>query len=177
MRASPLLLIDYYTTNLSFSAQLSFESNAPDAGKILPSDLKVMVEPATHEDNPLARSYALTVELADPTGSKFPCIFSISLIGYFEVTTDWPEAQIESLFSANAPAVLYSAAREAIALVTGRSPYRKVLLPSITFVPLPVTKTLTEGDETRGTLDNQQSIESANKKKTSEAVVRKKPDA
>jgi len=143
MRSSPLLLKDYFTTSLSFSAQPEFKSSGNfDARNILVSDLKVNVEQSKQEDNPLQRSCYLSIELDDPSGTKYPCSFSISLVGFFEIIPEWPTEQVDVLFSANAPALLYSAAREALATVTGRSPFRAILLPSITFVqrPLPQPK-------------------------------------
>jgi preprotein translocase subunit SecB len=96
-------------------------------------------------NNSLGRTCQLLVELKDATSSKFPCEFSIMLVGFFEVIPEWPPEQVGRLFSANAPALLYSAAREALATVTGRGPYPEILLPSVTFVQLPSEKT--EPDE------------------------------
>lgn len=137
MRSSPLLLKDYFTTRLSFSAQSEFQADNPDAGKILVDDLKVDVKQSKQEDNPFQRNFYITIELVDPSGAKYPCVFSITLVGIFEVAKEWPAEQIDILFNANAPALLYSAAREALATVTGRSPFRGILLPSVTFVPAP----------------------------------------
>ncbi len=67
------------------------------------------------------------------------------LVAFFEVIPEWPPEQVDRLFSANAPALLYSAAREALATVTGRGPYPEIFLPSVTFVQLPSEKT--EPDE------------------------------
>lgn len=140
MRSSPLLLKDYFTTRLSFSTQSQFQMGGdPDAGKILVSDLTVDVKQSKQEDNPFQRNFYLTIGLDDPSGTKYPCVFSISLVGIFEVAKEWPAEQIDILFNANAPALLYSAAREALATVTGRGPFRGILLPSVTFVPAPPT--------------------------------------
>jgi preprotein translocase subunit SecB len=140
MRSSPLLLKEYFTTSLSFSATPGFESNIPDVRVISPKDLKVEVLEGQQEDNPLQRSCQLIVELNDTTGSKFPYNFSIVLVGFFEVIPEWPPDRVDQLFSANAPAVLYSAAREALAAATGRGPYPEILLPSVTFVQPPDKK-------------------------------------
>jgi preprotein translocase subunit SecB len=140
MRSSPLLLKEYFTTSLSFSATPGFEANTPDAGVISPKDLKVEVLEGQQEDNPLQRTCQLIIELNDATGSKFPYNFSIVLVGFFEVIPEWPSDRVDQLFSANAPALLYSAAREALATVTGRGPYPEILLPSVTFVQSPDKK-------------------------------------
>jgi preprotein translocase subunit SecB len=133
MRASPLILKDYFTTDFRFSAQPGFEVTSPEASYLLPSDVKVDVEELLVPENRLARSYRITVELEPAAACKFPWLFSISLIGFFEVTTEWPEDQIDRLFSANAPALLYSAARQSLSMISGHGPYQTVLLPSVTF--------------------------------------------
>jgi preprotein translocase subunit SecB len=134
MRPSPLTLKEYFTKDLRFSTQSLFENTNPSAGTILPDDLKVEVMEGRHEENPLIRNCQIRIELEDPTGSKFPYTFSITLVGFFEVIEGWSFDQLDNLVSANAPALLYSAAREALAMVTGRGPFSKVLLPSVTFV-------------------------------------------
>jgi preprotein translocase subunit SecB len=56
------------------------------------------------------------------------------LVGFFEVDTGLPEEVIGDVVAANAPAILYSAARELILLVTGRGPFPPFSLPSATFI-------------------------------------------
>lgn len=137
MRSSPLLLRDYFTTHLSFSAQPGFDEAKLPAEGLSPSDLDVDVQESRSEEESRRRSCQIFVSLKDDVRSKFPYNFSIALVGAFEIIPEWPENGIETLFSANAPALLYSAAREALALMTGQGPYSKVILPSVTFVTLP----------------------------------------
>lgn len=136
MRASPLVLKDYFMTDFRFSAQPGFDLESQQATSILPSDVKVDVEELLVPENTLARSYHITVSLEPSAGDKFPWIFNISLVGFFEISPDWPSDQQDRLFSANAPALLYSAARESLSMISGHGPYERALLPSITFVPL-----------------------------------------
>jgi preprotein translocase subunit SecB len=140
MRASPLVLKDYFMTDFRFSAQPGFDLESQQGTTILPSDVKVDVEELLVPDNSLARSYHITVSLDPAAGDKFPWIFDISLVGFFEISPDWPSDQLDRLFSANAPAILYSAARESLSMISGHGPYQRALLPSITFVPLPDEK-------------------------------------
>jgi len=136
-----LLLEQYIITELHFSSQLNFDRETPDAGKILPQDIQVEVVEGVHEENPLLRSCQLTVELEDSTGKNYPCTFLISLVGFFEIIKEWPEYKVDQLFSSNAPALLYSAAREVLAMMTGRGPHGQIILPSVTFIQLPNEKT------------------------------------
>lgn len=136
MQASPLSLRDYFTTDLSFSAIANFDLERLKTLVIWPDDLSVEVGEWRNETNPLKRRCKITVELKNSEKKEFPYVFSITLIGFFEIADWWPQEQVDNLFSANAPALLYSAAREAIATVTGRGPYNKIILPSIMFVKL-----------------------------------------
>jgi len=136
MRASPLVLKDYFTTEFRFSAQPGFHLKSPSEATIDPSDIAVQVEQLLTPDDAQARSYQITVQLEPSAVEKFPWTFYISLVGFFEVLPSWPEDQVDRLFVANAPALLYSAARESLSMVSGHGPYTRALLPSITFVPV-----------------------------------------
>ena len=141
MRPSPLVLREYFTTDFRFSAQPNYQGDDRHTGAINPADLKVEVIEGQQEDNHLIRNCQLSLELEDPTGGKFPYTFSITLLGFFEVVDWWDPDKVDSLVSANAPALLYSAARETIALLTGRGPFSRILLPSVTFVKVPAQST------------------------------------
>jgi preprotein translocase subunit SecB len=135
MRPSPLTLKEYFTSDLHFSAQPQFNSDdASIVGSIHPDDLKVEITEKAHEENPLLRNCQISIELDDPTGNRFTYIFRITLVGFIEVIEEWPSDQVDKLVNANAPALLYSAARESLAMLTGRGPYPRILLPSVTFV-------------------------------------------
>jgi preprotein translocase subunit SecB len=131
-----LQLEGYLVTELSFKAQPDFEYDIENPlTTVMPSDLTVEVALAEHQDDRLRRNCDLTVELADPTGSKVPYVFRTSFTGFFRISDKYPANQVDLMFATNAPALLYSAAREMLATVTGRGPYPAVTLPSVTFIP------------------------------------------
>jgi preprotein translocase subunit SecB len=136
MRPSPLQLNDYWVDNLTFSTNYDHEPDEPVVRVISPEDLLVEVQESVNPENSLQRSCNISIALNESAAANFPWMFNVSLVGYFQIDEDWPGNK-DSLFSANAPAVLYSAAREALAAVSGRGPYREVLLPSVTFINLP----------------------------------------
>jgi len=138
MRPSHLSLEDYFVTELYFAAVPEFGSST-DGSKLSPTDLDVKVQRWAQQEAPSRRSCNLTIELKESPDYKFPWIFRITLVGFFEVIEGYPY-DIEKLVHANAPAILYSAAREALASVSGRGPYPEVLLPSVTFVELSFEK-------------------------------------
>lgn len=136
MRPSPLQLNDYWVDNLTFSTNYDHDPDEPVVRVISAEDLLVEVQESVNPENSLQRSCNISIALNESAAANFPWRFNVSLVGYFQIAEDWPGNK-DSLFSANAPAVLYSAAREALAAVSGRGPYREVLLPSVTFVILP----------------------------------------
>jgi len=136
MRPSPLQLEGYLVTELSFKAQPNFEYDLENPlTTVQPADLTVEVALAEHQDDRLRRNCDLTVGLTDPTGIKFPYVFRTVFTGFFRISENYPAEQVDLMFATNAPALLYSAARELLATVTGRGPYPSVTLPSVTFLP------------------------------------------
>ena len=59
---------------------------------------------------------------------------TLEVVGFFQVSNDWPDDKIESLVYANGSAVLYGAAREMVCNITARGPYDMVVLPTASFV-------------------------------------------
>jgi preprotein translocase subunit SecB len=136
MRLSPLSLKNYFTTQLFFSATPNFDVDS-SIFSIDIDDLKVEVQEFKNEENTLDRVCQVSIELIDTNNAKYPYEFGISLIGFFEISSNWDVENIDALFSSNAPALLYSAARHALATATGTGPNEKIVLPSVTFIPIP----------------------------------------
>lgn len=132
MNVSPLLLETYFLTELAFKSHTGIET---DDRKIIADDLKVDVREWQEEENSRKWTFELTVELPDDPGKPFPYTFRVVLVGFFEVSETYTAEHADKLARANAPAILYSAAREALATATGRGPYMAVLLPSVNFLP------------------------------------------
>jgi len=138
MRPSPLQLDGYLVTELRYKAQPDFQYDLDNPiTTVTPDDLTVETAFSAHEKERLRRSCELTIELTDATGAKFPYVFRTALIGFFRISEQYPADGADLMFITNAPALLYSAARELLATVTGRGPYPAVTLPSVTFLPLP----------------------------------------
>lgn len=172
MRPSPLQLEDYLVTELRFKTQpdFAYDLDTP-LTPLQPTDLRIEVVLAKHPEEHLRRRCELTIELADPTGSTFPYVFRTAFTGFFRISADYPAKQVELMFAANAPALLYSAARELLATVTGRGPYPAVTLPSVTFVPLPSDSTQSD---TLGGRSNKSSPHPSMARKASKAPAQRK---
>jgi preprotein translocase subunit SecB len=172
VRPSPLQLEGYLVTELSFKAQLGFEYDRENPQTtVQPAELTVDVRLAKHQEEQLRRSCELTVELADPTGSKFPYVFRTAFTGFFCISEHYPAEQVDLMFATNAPALLYSAARELLATVTGRGPYPSITLPSVTFLPLPSEPTKSDMAGARSDKSAQNTLRT---RKTSKAPTKNK---
>jgi len=137
MTLSPLQLHRYFAEEIFCKANPDFDKDK----EVKIKDFQVFFE--TSEDkNPLLRRIRLTVEQNLSKDGNEPFAFKIVMVGFFEVMKEFFESQgtekTEQLVNVNGPALLYSAARELLALVSGRGPYAdenlNVLLPSITFL-------------------------------------------
>jgi len=152
MTLSPLQLHRYYAEEIFCKANPDFDKDKDVKIK----DFQVLFE--TGEDkNPLLRRIRLTVEQALSNDGNEPFSFKIVMVGFFEVMKEFFESQgsekTEQLVNVNGPALLYSAARELLAIVSGRGPYAddslNVLLPSITFLNFKRMKPVKESKQAK----------------------------
>ena len=153
MRPSSLLLDSYYVEELCFSVDPKYKfdpSSEEEEPKIQPDDIEVNVEPFHHPGDPLKWYFKLWVKLDDKEG-KFPYVFSIRLSGFFEVSKSYSGASADQFAQVNAPSILYSAARELLAVATGRARHLSVILPLVTFYepPAAAAPTLTTESGTK----------------------------
>ncbi len=134
MRISPLELTSYYIEQLSFAMEEGFVPGEERVEIVPPELLLLEVQSASNPDDAREIMYQLRVELA--AGSGLPYAFHIVLAGFFRIGADVPSEQAAAMADANAPAVLYGSAREAIAAATGRGPFPPLALPSVHFLDL-----------------------------------------
>jgi preprotein translocase subunit SecB len=147
MRDSVLHLEGYYVRELSVTLNEGFADKRPfgnwsgyhywsdKSPKIEPSQFRVRSEVGQRLDDPSRWRYELTIRSSGRKDAT-PYTFSISLVGYFHVHAEGVEdnASEEMIILVNAPSVLFSAAREALASATARGPYPAVVLPLVSFL-------------------------------------------
>jgi preprotein translocase subunit SecB len=152
MTLSPLQLHRYFVEEISCKANPDFDKDKDVKVK----DFQVFFE--TSEDkNPLLRKIRLTVTQDISKDGNEPFAFKVVMVGFFEVIKDFFESQgpekTDRLVTVNGPALLYSSARELLALITGRGPYQdqsiNILLPSITFLQFKPMKPVKEPKQTK----------------------------
>lgn len=136
MIPSPLSLEWYFIKELRVAWQSEYDPGEAAAMSVF--DLSVEVTPTQSEEEPLKWAFEVSIALEDNTGKRFPYVFYIVLVGFFEIANAYAEKNpngAELLAIVNGPAVLYSAAREHITTLTSRGPYPEVVLPTVTFLP------------------------------------------
>lgn len=147
----PLRINDYYALELSVTAipnRHRVQMEASNGGISGADDLDIQIVPFNSKDNPERFVIDLSVELEDRPDREYAYLFRIELLGFFEYTGDLNTAEGAGQLAANAPALLFAAAREMIAAATARGPYGPVIIPAISSAHLAdiVIKAATESD-------------------------------
>jgi preprotein translocase subunit SecB len=147
MQTSPLQLEGYYLEEISVSIlphalkqggiELweGFHPRATGIDNDMPFTFETQVGFDRRRDDPFRFKIKLTLESDNEKTPNFPYSFRIVLIGFFNVAKTYPAERVDLLVSVNGPSVLYSAAREILATVTGRSPLPAIALPTVSFQP------------------------------------------
>jgi preprotein translocase subunit SecB len=134
MNAGPLLLEGYYFTEVSFQSCFDHELNG-DNTCVTPDDLMSSVNCSVDPENLRRWSVELRIELPTVADRRPAYTFKVGAIGFFEVVETYPAEQREQLVMINGSSMLYSAARELLAAVSGRGPFPAIVLPSVSFQP------------------------------------------
>jgi preprotein translocase subunit SecB len=138
MQLSPLILKQYFVTNLAVKAAIPDVASQDDLAKLMAgtqSNITTQVENARNEDNHRLWKVAIRLMVRPSEGSTFcPYVIDVEVLGFFEVHEGVDESAVEDLVTCNAPAILVGAARELILIVTSRGPMPPFTLPSVTFI-------------------------------------------
>jgi preprotein translocase subunit SecB len=146
LQLSPLQLEGYYVREFHFAVRNALDEAAQFAmQKGLHMQGTALFNPDTitfnitagggqNPEDPLR--WASIVELSSNNAPeiRFPYDFQIVLVGFFKLNLNEPTEiteDIEKSLKINATSILYSAAREFIAGVTGRGPFPAAILPSV----------------------------------------------
>lgn len=134
MQPSPLIFIDYYVESLRFQVQDEFDPEEDEP--LQTEDLTFDLRSGGYEPNQSPREAAFRMELGLEQGPRFAYTFSLVLVGLFRVDESVKDEMVLPLLGANAPALLYGAAREYLSATLGRGPHRPPFLPSVNFLNL-----------------------------------------
>jgi preprotein translocase subunit SecB len=132
VKNSPLRIRNYFVTGLSVKANPTEDG----AKSLLEDGVTTVTKVETAQRAGSRRDWKVALQVNCTPKEKNVCAYAImaELVGFFEIEKDWPDEKIDDVVAANGPAILYSAARELILLVTGRGPFPPFPLPSASFI-------------------------------------------
>ncbi|MBX3277616.1 MAG: protein-export chaperone SecB [Acidobacteria bacterium] len=133
MQPSPLQLKYYLLADLQFTVSDDFKDVPAPAGYDV-MEFIINVETNRIDEAPLRWRSELTIESKEAAGRRLPYGFRIKYVGFFEVVPQYPSDKVELMVRTNAPALLYSAARETLLTLTARGPVPALILPTVTFL-------------------------------------------
>lgn len=151
---SPLQLEGYYIQEFHFAVRQYPDDPRPILfqlglhpqldGVYNPGDLTINTEVGggVHKEEPNRIVAVVRIESRTPPEIKFPYDFRVVLVGHFRLNANPPAEEMERAMDAlrtTAASVLYSAARELIASVTGRGPFPAAILPTVVIALDPAT--------------------------------------
>ncbi len=139
MTPAPLQLLDYWATTLHMEACPSYD---PDKGTELDLDSIIVENEVKILDSPDSERtgtrwlVGLSIEQGPCNEANIPYTFSVTLQGIVLALPGGPDGErLERAVKANAPAMLFGAAREMIRALTSRGPHRAIIIPSTNFLP------------------------------------------
>ena len=113
----------------------------PDSGgRPQQHGVEIHLNLATLDDDPGVWRVTLDLSDKDVEGETPRYRFRLRIIGFFRwVGGERPEQDIAQIVAANGASILYSSAREYLLMLTSRTPWGQVNLPTMSFADVAVT--------------------------------------
>lgn len=133
MTLSDIQLDFYYVESLRWKLEPEYEPGTETSISL--DDLQWNIERMDSSEDGREAAYRLTLCLP-AVEARYPYSFEIVIVGSFKLSALVPQDRVAPVLDGNAPALLYSMAREVLATSLGRGPFRALLLPSVHFMNL-----------------------------------------
>jgi len=134
MKPAHINLIEYFATDLALGTNHTFASDKPV--QFDDKDLQVDVTVKQNDQAPReGNRWLVTIEIRHQPapGVNFPYSYRVVLVGQFGVGPGVKPEDEERFVKIQGASVLYGMAREIVRALTGRGPYRPVILPTVSF--------------------------------------------
>lgn len=138
MKTAPLQLLDYWADFIQVEANPNFDQDKrPDL-----SHESLQVNHSVHQlqqesdETETGTAWATHLEIIQDISAtqNLPYSFTIRMNGIVAAHPKYTDEQLGRIIKANAPAMLFGAAREVLRAATGRGPYPPVIIPSTNFI-------------------------------------------
>lgn len=135
MKRSPLQVEDYLLRELSFKVNEEYNSEKPEDTS---GEIQYMMEARRHIEDPNKWQYILGIRSKPDELGNHPYFFTVILEGYFAIDPAFSDEKgREKLINANAPALLYTVAREILSSTSAHARWGRINLPTVYFPPTP----------------------------------------
>lgn len=132
MKLAPLQLTDYFVLSIHVEALADHDPSKEQNLDVANLQVTENCVPAG-EDKPHRFLIDLIIKQEALEGKNLPYSYELHMIGFIEVSPNFPEDRVQRAVETNGPSMLFGAAREILRAATGRGPYGPVLIPSTTF--------------------------------------------
>lgn len=165
MQPSKMQLENYFVEEAYFSLQSEQIQNTEDLAILTSEDLEIEVELGEGKDNSFKRFCQLTVTLKEKAAETFPYKFKIQMVGFFNLDSTASAKELDMLMTNGAPSMLYTAAREYLLLITGRTRFLPLMLPTVFFTPKVKTEKAKNEERKKTVASEESKSNGATKKK------------
>lgn len=134
MKPARISLVEYFATDLALGTNHAFAPDQPV--KFEEKDFVVTPTVRKNEDAPRdGQRWQVTLEIRHQPapGVNFPYSYRVVLVGQFGVQDGVQTEDEERFVRIQGASVLYGMSREIVRALTGRGPYRPVILPTVNF--------------------------------------------
>lgn len=137
MKAAPITLLEYFATDLSFTANREFAADKPIESR--PEDFAAVpaVQSSATEAEPRRWQVTLEIKHLPAPGTNFPYNYRVVLVGFFRAEASVAPQNEERTIRIHGASVLYGMGREIVRALTGRGPHRPLLVPTVSFYETP----------------------------------------
>lgn len=131
MITPPLQLESYSFTDLELHANSEYAET-----EHAPPTYALTVEPVVAQDEQDGGwSVVLSIQTEPEKGTTGPYRAQVSMVGRFRVSEDYPKERARNLVQITGSSILYSAAREMLLLLSCRTVWGPMQLPTVSFMP------------------------------------------
>ena len=136
MQASKLQIERYFVEEAAFRLREPALQKLEGREAVLESgDIDIEVHLGENKNDSQKRFCQLDIKLKATTARKFPYAFKVVIVGFFQLSDECTSEETDVLMTNSAPSMLYTAAREYLLTITGRTRYLPLMLPTVLFVP------------------------------------------
>ena len=135
MQPSKLQLEHYFVDEVSFRLKDAILKKEGADTNLAPQDLEIEVHIGESKHEKRKRFCQIEIKPKEKRAKRFAYDFRIVLVGFFELSEECSDEDAAVLINNTAPSMLYTAAREYLLTLTGRTRYLPILLPTVLFVP------------------------------------------